>query len=489
METGPALTWYSMPLSRRHFLRQAAAVSVGFGGLQAFVLNACAGQRSRTEYGEKGEAAVSIRVPAGFGPLVPDPTGIFDLPADFTYRIISRFGDTMDDGFLVPSRGDGMAAFPGPDGTTILVCNHEVTPRGSRDESALGDDYALLDRLDPADCYDYGTDARPAGGGTTTIVYDTRTDEVVRRFLSLAGTLRNCAGGPTPWNSWLTCEEIVLPARAPWARSHGWVFEVPATAEPGLARPVPIEPMGRFNHEAVAIDPTSGVVYQTEDRHEGLLYRYVPDIPADLHAGGRLQALVVRDRPSLDTRNWDDGPIIPVGTSLPVEWIDLREIHAPDDDLRFHGFEAGAARFARGEGMWYGNGAVYFACTNGGPERLGQIWKYTPSSAEAKPGEADAPGRLELFLESDDVTVLENADNITVAPWGDLFVCEDGDDEDYLIGVRPDGSTYRFGHNAVSDSELAGACFSPDGSTLFLNIQVDGLTLAITGPWKDTASA
>lgn len=472
-----------MPVSRRHFLRQAAAVSVGFGGLQTFVLSGCTGEGADRR--RSGNAvAVDGR---DFGPLVPDPNGVFDLPAGFSYRVISRFGDTMDDGFLVPSRPDGMAAFPGPDGTTILICNHEVTPRGSRRESALGDDHALLDRLDPADCYDYGTDAEPAGGGTTTIVYDTRTGDVRRRFLSLAGTLRNCAGGPTPWDSWLTCEEIVLPAGGPWARSHGWVFEVPATVEPALARPVPIEGMGRFNHEAVAVEPESGVVYQTEDRDDGLLYRYVPRVPGELHAGGRLQALVVRGRPALDTRNWNGGSRIEVGESMAVEWVDLRDVHAPDDDLRYRGREEGAAMFARGEGMWYGNDTVYFACTNGGRARLGQIWKYTPSSAEASPGEADAPGRLELFVESEDVTVCENADNITVAPWGDLFVCEDGDEHDYLIGVRPDGTTYDFGLNSLSDSELAGACFSPDGSTLFLNLQQDGLTLAITGDWERDA--
>lgn len=469
-----------MQLSRRHFLRQAAAVSVGFGGLQAFLLGACAAPRPAVP---RRDGTTSARASADFGPLVSDPAGVFDLPAGFTYRVISRFGDAMDDGFVVPSRPDGMAAFPGPEGTTILVCNHEVTPRGSARESALGAGYSMLDRLAPADCYDYGTDAHPAGGGTTTIVYDTRTGAVVRRFLSLAGTLRNCAGGPTPWNSWLTCEEIVLPAERPWARSHGWVFEVPATTEPGLARPVPIEAMGRFNHEAVAVEPESGVVYQTEDRDDGLLYRYIPEVPGDLHAGGRLQALAVGGRPSLDTRNWDGGRPMEVGESVPVEWIDLREVDAPDDDLRYRGRDDGAAVFARGEGMWYGDGTVYFACTNGGRERLGQIWAYTPSAAEATQREVDAPGRLELFLESTDVTVLENADNVTVAPWGDLFVCEDGDEYDYLIGVRPDGTTYRFGHNALSDSELAGVCFSPDGSTLFLNIQQDGLTLAITGAW------
>jgi hypothetical protein len=134
--------------------------------------------------------------------------------------------------------------------------------------------------------------------------------------------------------------------------------------------------------------------------------------------------------------------------------------------------------------MWYGNGVVYFACTEGGPAKIGQIWKYMPSSAEATAGEADEPGRLELFVESTDPGVLENADNVTVAPWGDLFVCEDSSDGDHLVGITPAGELYRFGRNALSDSELAGSVFSPDGSTLFVNLQDDGLTLAITGPWE-----
>jgi hypothetical protein len=241
--------------------------------------------------------------------------------------------------------------------------------------------------------------------------------------------------------------------------------------------------MGRFYREAVAVDPASGVVYQTEDRDDGLIYRFVPDVPGELHAGGRQQALVVRGRPGLDTRNWDVRPIA-VGASMSVEWIDMEDIDSPEDDLRHRGFARGAARFARGEGMWYGNETVYFACTNGGSARLGQIWKYTPSTAEGTEDELDTPGTLELFLESDHVSVLENADNLTVAPWGDLFVCEDGRGEQFLIGVTPAGDTYRFGRNARSTSELAGATFSPDGSTLFMNIQDDGLTLAITGHWE-----
>ena len=459
-------------MSRRHFLRQAAAVSAGFGGLKLFVLAGGASARLAPE-SRTGR----------FGPLVPDPDGVFDLPEGFSYRIISRFGDVMDDGLLVPHRPDGMAAFPGPDGRVILVCNHEVSAGREREEGAFGPDFALARRLAATDLFDPGRDFNPAGGGTTTIVYDPATGEAVRRFLSLAGTLRNCAGGPTPWNIWITCEESVVGPTDTLARAHGWAFEVPATTEPGLAAPRPIEGMGRFYREAVALDPHSGVVYQTEDRGDGLIYRFVPDAPGDLHAGGRQQALVVRGRPGLDTRNWDLARVA-VGASMPVEWIDMEDIDSAEDDLRYRGFAGGAARFARAEGMWYGNETVYFACTNGGAARLGQIWKYTPSKAEGTAGERDTPGMLELFLESESVSVLENADNLTVAPWGDLFVCEDGRQDQFLIGVTPEGDTYRFGRNAISTSELAGATFSPDGSTLFMNIQRDGLTLAITGPWE-----
>jgi len=243
--------------------------------------------------------------------------------------------------------------------------------------------------------------------------------------------------------------------------------------------------MGRFNHEAVAVDPASGIVYQTEDRGDELVYRYIPDEPGNLLRGGRLQALVVSDRPSLDTRNWDDQTVAP-GDQVAVRWIDLDNIDAPDDDLRHRGFDAGAARFARGEGMWYGDGSVFFTCANGGRIKKGQIWKYAPSAQEGTPHEANTPGTLELFVEPNDGGLIDNADNLTVSPWGDLIVCEDGSGEQYLVGITPEGRFYKFAHHAMdNDSEMAGATFSPDGSTFFVNIQHAGLTLAITGPWDE----
>ncbi|MCI0546123.1 MAG: PhoX family protein, partial [Candidatus Rokubacteria bacterium] len=289
------------------------------------------------------------------------------------------------------------------------------------------------------------------------------------------------------------CEEDVSTARDPsrlFEQDHGWVFEVKPTARPALARPEPIRPMGRFYHEAVAVDPASGIVYMTEDRGDGLIYRYVPKERERLLAGGRLQAMAARAfrQSGLDTRNWGDRGRIPIGRAHEAEWIDLDEILAPKDDLRERGAAKGAAVFARGEGMWYGGspGAIYWACTEGGREKLGQIWRYTPSPHEGTDDERSSPGRFELFIEPDDARVLRNADNITFAPppRGDIIVCEDCDGENRLLGVTPGGEVYTLARNAKDRSEFAGATFSPDGSTLFVNIQEPGSTLAVRGPWR-----
>ncbi|MGH7491896.1 MAG: alkaline phosphatase PhoX [bacterium] len=456
-------------MNRRHFLKNAGAIALGFAGLRHAI---AIGKMASTPN-------------TGFGPLRSDPDKIFDLPQGFSYQIISRSGQQMDDGFIVPRRCDAMAAFPGPKGVTLIIRNHEVNSQAKATEGAFGKNYELLSRLQPEAFYDPGKNGKPALGGTTTLVYDTRARRLISQHLSLAGTLRNCAGGPTPWNSWITCEETVEGAGVFCTKDHGYTFEMPVAIAPGLAPPVPLKPMGRFNHEAVAVQPATSIVYQTEDRDDGLIYRYVPAKPERLIEGGRLQALAVSDQPSLDTRNWEV-PKVASGVALRVKWIDLDEIDSPKDDLRRRGFAQGAASFARGEGMWYGREAIYFACTNGGREQKGQIWRYLPSPYEGTREEDQEPGKLELFVESNDSNLIENADNLTVAPWGDLIVCEDRgtDTAPYLVGVTPQGSFYRFGKNAVSDSELAGVTFSPDGTTLFVNIQHEGLTLAITGPWQ-----
>ena len=450
-------------LSRRLFVKNAAAISLGFTGLHTF-MGCSSPSDNRVELS-----------------LVPDPAGIVDLPQGFTYSIISKVGNAMADGFIVPARPDGMATFLADNGLTILIRNHEVD--NNAEMGPFGGANEMLSQLTSDQFYDFGFGETPAIGGTTTLIYDTEKQEVVREFLSLIGTRRNCAGGPTPWGSWITCEETTVRSGDDVEQDHGYNFEVPATLNPAIATPTALKEMGRFNHEAVAVEPNSGIVYQTEDRHDGLIYRFIPNIPGELVQGGRLQALVAIDQPGLDTRNWDNDAIA-IGQSIPVRWIDMEDIDAPEDDLRLRGFEQGAARFARGEGMWYGEGTIYFACTNGGKEKKGQIWKYIPSPHEGTAQEEQQPATLELFIEPNNGAIVENADNITIAPWGDLIVCEDGPGQQNLLRVTPAGNVIRFGSNRISESEFAGSTFSPDGSTLFVNIQVDGLTLAITGPWN-----
>ena len=462
-----------MNLSRRHFLKTAGAISVGFGGLQTLI-------------GKNAFAAPSVsKMPYGFGELIRDPDQILDLPKGFSYRLFSPAGTKMDDGFFVPTRHDGMAAFPGPNGKTILVRNHEVEGSDPA-HGPYGENNQELGRLPAELVYDSGKEAGPSLGGTTTLVYDTRIGRLESHRLSLTGTLRNCAGGPTPWDSWISCEETTLRASETLARNHGYNFEVPATPFGGPAEPKPLEAMGRVRHEAVAVDPRTGIVYQTEDMEDGLIYRFIPTEPGKLVRGGRLQALAVRWSPKLDTRNWDIPARVLVGRPLDVYWVDLDEVDSPKDDLRRQGYERGAAKFARGEGMWYGRPSIFFACTNGGWKKLGQVWRYTPSHFEGTEKEERFPGKLELFIEPNNGDLVERCDNVTVAPWGDLILCEDGEGDEYLVGVTPEGDIYKFARQPEGKSELAGATFSPDGSTLFVNLQEQGFSVAITGPWRSS---
>ena len=467
------------PTTRRSFIQSSTAYAAGFVGLQRYV---AAGESAGPD--RIGSTHRSGRI----GPLAPDPRGLLDLPAGFSYRVISRQGDTMTDGYLVPGKPDGMASFAGRDDLTLVLRNHEVDPS---QQGPFGDHAELLEKVDKRLLYDLGETGKPCIGGTTTLVYDTKQQQLVKQFLSLTGTVRNCAGGPTPWGTWITCEEATDRPGANWYDDkathcqafHGFNFEVPATADVKLHPAVPLKAMGRFRHEAIAIEPKRGTVYQTEDVEDGLIYRFLPHQPGQLSAGGRLQALALRGSHVADTRNWSSDDTISIGSPLAVRWIELDKVLSPEDDLRYRGFQEGAARFARGEGMWYSEGAIYFACTSGGAAKLGQIWKYTPSPLEGQAGEAVAPGQLELLIEPSNSKLVANADNLTAAPWGDLVVCEDRDgDEVRLVGIAPTGELYTIANNHAK-SEFAGACFSPDGSTLFVNLQHEGLTLAITGPW------
>lgn len=398
---------------------------------------------------------------AGYGDLVADPDGLIDLPPGFSYRVLSRLGDAMSDGGTVPDKADGMGCFDIGNGKIVLVRNHELSP-GDDTGGASG----------PA----YDTVARsliPLPGGTTNVVLDAKTLTVEKQFRTLSGTIRNCAGGITPWGTWLSCEENVSRPDGKINRDHGYVFEVPAAAT-GPVSPVPLKAMGRFNHEAAAVDPVTGIVYLTEDRGDGLLYRFVPSVPGNLARGGRLQALAVDG--VRDARNWSGDPVA-LNTALPVRWIDLDNPESPNDDLRQRGAAAGATLFARGEGIWMGIGELYFACTSGGKAKLGQIFRLTPGPKG---------DRLELFFESTDPDQYNYGDNLTVAANGHLIVCEDQYTDDavnYLRGITPEGSAYALGRLRIK-TELAGACFSPDGRILFVNIYSPTRTIAILGPWS-----
>ncbi|HXV14269.1 MAG TPA: alkaline phosphatase PhoX [Candidatus Krumholzibacteria bacterium] len=464
----PSSSW-----TRRRFLGACGAVTVGFVAY-------------RRAFERSIDALASTATTArGYGALVADPAAVIDLPQGFHYKVVARTGDEMADGLLVPGLPDAMAAFPGAEGRAIVVCNHECLI----DQSAFGSKHERLKMIPAAKLYDNGGGVTPCAGGTTTFVWDTRAQSLVTQHVSLAGTLRNCAGGATPWGSWLSCEETVLKKglgkedNIQLTKDHGWVFEVPATAEPSIADPIPIVAMGRFMHEAVSVDPRTGIVYLTEDRDDGLIYRFLPAQRGDLHAGGRLQALALASG-TKDSRNWpSDKPSLRIGDKHAVKWIDLDDIEAPDDDLRARGYAAGACRFARGEGMWMGEGEVYFVCTDGGRAQIGQVFRYTPSAHEGTAAEAKTPGQLELFIEPNDAERVKAPDNVVVAPWGDVLLCEDGADPNRIIGVTPAGALYTFARSRVP-GEFAGATFARDGSTLFVNLQQAGLTLAITGPWR-----
>ncbi len=437
-------------LGRRGFLKTAGAFSA------ATALSALMSQTARAAEGRRnGVDTMQAPNNGGYGPLQPAPGGELLLPAGFTYVAFGHTGSPMTDGTPTPGMHDGMAAFPGENGMINLVRNHE-----NNQGAAFGEN-----PYDPQ-----------AAGGTTNLVFDPVRMELVAAYPSLTGTIRNCAGGPTLNGSWLTCEETFtgLDVETP----HGYVFEVPADATSPVDA-VPIKEMGRFTHEAVAVDPATGIVYQTEDRGTSGFYRFVPVDRNDLTAGGTLQMMAIKARPNYDTRYSQS-----VGRPLPCEWVDITD---PDPDstdslaVFKQGWEQGGAVFARLEGAWYGDGSVYINSTSGGDAGLGQVWRFTPRG--------NSGGQLELVYESTDPDVLESPDNLCVSPnTGGLVLCEDGGGKDLLRGVTTDGRIFDLAElNSDNTSELAGATFSPDGSILFFNVQSPGITYAITGPWANGA--
>ena len=387
--------------------------------------------------------------------LEPDLKNICDLPKGFTYTVISREGELMTDGHKVPGFHDGMGCFAGPDGHIVLVRNHE-TPFTDKD---------AIDSPTPQYAYD-----PKASGGTTTIWLDDQL-KVIKHHLSLTGTIRNCGGGSTPWGTWISSEEAGYNG---WfmGKRHGYNFEVNPLNSLQLTQP--LKAMGRFNHEAVAVDATSGIAYQTEDNGAGCFYRFIPNVPEKFENGGKLQALKVRDKTISHTTNTPLSPNKPYA----CEWVDIDEPDPKDNTVSSQAIAKGAAIFVRGEGIAIHDDGIYFSCTDGGKAGIGQFFKYVPN-------QNGTTGTIELVYEVTKDSIMQNPDNITLNTWGDLIICEDsGRDEQYLIGLTPHGTAYYIASNYRS--EWAGACFSPDGKILFANIQYGpGMTIAITGPWEN----
>ncbi|MFE3119790.1 alkaline phosphatase PhoX [Streptomyces niveus] len=424
-----------------------------------------------------GTAAAQEMGRSGYGPLVPDPDGLLDLPKGFRYRVLSRTGDELRSGEgQVPSNPDGMAAFAGRRGRVHLVRNHE-----NRATASIG--VPTVDGL----TYD------PMGkGGCTALELDGRNN-VVRERVAIAGTAVNCAGGPTPWGTWLTCEETEDKAGTNgYTKDHGFIFEVDG-ADPHRTGAVPLEAMGRFQHEAIAIDPRTGVVYETEDAFDrpfGLFYRFLPEKPlgglGSLRAGGTLEAMRVPGVPDLSV-------VQEPGASFDrVEWVPVPDTQAKETPIRLQDFgKKGITHAQKLEGCYWGDRSVYFVSSfaksaeGSAADHYGQVWKYEPQRR-----------RLTLVIafgpDTDIQLPGESPDNICLAPSGGLMVCEDGGGAQHVYGLTRHGELYEMARGAQNIGtpeepewgEFAGVTFAPDGDTMYVNCYTPGTTFAVTGPWR-----
>ncbi|MEU6215956.1 alkaline phosphatase PhoX [Streptomyces sp. NPDC047022] len=476
-----------MSLTRRDFARRSALTGagialIGSAGALATAPGALASTETEAADGHEGDQHGGV----GYGPLLPDPDGLLALPAGFSYRVITYSGRTrLESGELTPEKHDGTAAFEGPRGATLLVNNHELKgPRSKFDHPV-----PLTEGL----VYD------PAASGGCTVV-EVRHDKVAE-WVGIAGTSTNCAGGTTPWGTWLTCEETEDKAgQNGMTKDHGYVFEVDPLDSRAGHDPKPLKALGRYAHEAVVVDPVRGHLYLTEDAADpnGLLYRWTPP-EGFLHGrrelrtladdAGRLQAFKCFDSGG---RFVDDlSRATKPGTVYGVDWIDVPDRDAQKAPVRKQFATGEITRARKLEGMWWGDGGAYIVASYAREESPvqhdGQVWFYDPRrrtlTLKVRFGVNPDPAVDGAF---------DGPDNITVSPYGGLVIAEDGEGVQHLFGVTGSGRTYPIARNELNVgteadpdySEFTGVTFSPDGRTLFANIQRPGIMLAVTGPWK-----
>ncbi|MGK5741823.1 alkaline phosphatase PhoX [Micromonospora sp. URMC 103] len=466
----------SSPISRRNVLR--TGVAGGLGIAVAGSLEAIAGPAA---------AQASARPAVGYGELVPDPAGLLALPPGFSYTIVAQAGaTTLESGQPTPSDADGTGCFLGRNGS-VLVNNHEIDGSEPFRVPAL-----------PGLTYDPG-----AGGGTTTIEVDAQGKRL-REYVSVAGTHNNCAGGVTPWGTWLTCEETEQRAGGPFLKDHGYVFEVDPHDPSANQNPIPLKFLGRYSHEAVAVDPYTHAIYLTEDAGgpNGLYYRWTP--PAGFRGGkGTLRALA--QRPDGDTAGSlqamscfhgsrhvaDLAEATTPGTRYKVTWVDVPDRDAKTVSVRKQFTDDQVTRSHKLEGAWWSDGGAYFVASfaraedGSVNEHDGQVWFYDPKTETVT---------LKTIFgvnqnPDEDANNFDGPDNITISPYGGLIMAEDGEGVSHLVGVTEQGKAYPMARNELNNSEFTGPQFSADGKILFANIQSPGYVFAITGPWGRPSNA